>query len=989
MWSGLPFASPPALSSAPGCEGDSIVITVCSSQAAYFAGDVYRGTLQVRGPVSAFSFPVAVSVSVQLCGVLSTSTSRRRLLDSPALNRYRHAALPFYRSGGKGGGAAAGDQGVPGKLTGAPSCASSASASALPDRLPVCAAAGVSDAGSKDPIFPALFSSSSKLLFLSDLHVVTDTLVFEQPGVTFSFGYECCLPPFLPPTFNGCTTKINYYLCLTGKKRVPPQSAVGKPAAGLQQMSAPAAPTLSTAFLRLPIRLLGSPNRHMPILPTLGPPVLPATRESPLSTRSVSAPGTGFDGSSPSSAATQKQTPASPPSSASLRSRFFLPNVLRVFGTGSASASSRPTPREASPAPAVSVPFPQPVAFHFHSRTWEGGDLAAQAIKSVNPAALDDRVLPESLGADIAWLLGGHRERDAFPWDSPPSCSLLASLSSPPCALQEMLGLWNASRNTREYGTAYVDVLCASSVPPLWAERDACADSPWSSVPSKRLPDADSTPASTSEGAAISGLAREFDSAGGFQARKHDRGSSSAGGGGEAKETVSDSDMMSDTTTPAQKPGGSSPRQPGDSVIPDLAPDSLPSPSPAPPGPAQRPPNGLPSGRGRLEDSEGSGEQNSLPCTPSQPSYAGVSTAPLPLLRIVVDGDNDAPSGMPGEAGIQRREQFRISRSGQFLCLVSLPGVPFLSLTRFADSRRPAPIPAVADPSTAAPCVRVGGCFSVRLSFEGATARTHEVHLSVVREETPLRPPASAATSQQALGSHAGDDSRPTTTPPSTTRTAWGGAASRGEQDAAARCSPDGPTVAQVVWEQQEVVASMEEVSLVAHVPTTCPPSFETDTVRVTYALVFQFLCAGEPAAAQAQPDLGESCEATPALRGKLSRDDVVGLSWELPLIVLPPFGNGASREDPQGALWVGGGWEAVGDAAGVAAHELKLKVRAWQVKNEQQVETETDADVLRGGEGCQEGDHPAHQLDLLYSASGIALLLGDGAKSLHRGVFV
>ncbi|EPR62621.1 hypothetical protein TGGT1_262680 [Toxoplasma gondii GT1] len=982
MWSGLNFSSSSALPSAVGCEDANAVVTACSSQAAYFAGDVYRSTLQVQGPESASaSRPISISVSAQLCGVLSTSTSRRDLLHSPALNRYRHAALPFYVFEGKGGGAAACKTGVSEDSKTLGSSAIPA-ASAYADRLPVCPVNGGSGVWNRDPVFSALFSSNSKLLFLSEHCDVTDNLVFDRPGVTFSFGYECRLPSFLPPTFNGSTTKINYYLCVTSKKSVSPHCLPGIPGSGCQLKPTPL-PSLSTSFFRLPIRLLGSPNRHMPILPTLGPPVLPAPphKSAQWSAVNSSGSGSGWDvGSSAFPPTTKRQTPSSEASSVSSRSRFFLPNVFRVFGAGGASSSSRPSSVDTSlglPTPPVPFPTPAPISFHFHSRTWMGGDLASQMIKSVDPAALDDRFLPECLGSDISWLLGaGRRGRDAFSRETLANGSSLSSLSSPPCALRETLGLWNASRNTREYGTAYIDVLCATSVPPLWAG-DACGDS---LETSKALSEAESPSERAAEN---QGVEREFEHGSELQAREH-RGSSCPRGDrseGKQQEKESDSGLVSGEVMKGQNRDGSAfqMERSADACAHFSSPDSLPS-QPASSGPH--------AGPCPQEDLQGTRKANSPTYKPSQPSpFSGVVASSLPLLRIVVDGDNDAPFGMPGEAGVPRREQFRISRSGQFLCLVSLPGVPFLSLTRPGGSRRQRGKSAIADPGPAAPCVPVGGSFNVRLSFEGATSRTHEVHLSVVREETPLRP-ASAATGQQVSGLPAVEESRIPPSRPVMTRSSGGGASSRSGPDVAGPSAPDGPTLAQVVWTQQAVVVSMEEASVAAHVPTACPPSFETDTVRVSYALVFQFLCAGEEAA-ERDAELGE-CEATPAWRGKLSRDDGVGLSWELPLIVLPPpFGDGASREDPQEALWIGGSWEAVGDAAGVAAHELERKARAWQASSGDQGEVKTDANCNTWDRGSPEEDHSSHQLQLLYSASGIALLSGDGAKSLHRGVAV
>ncbi|PFH37815.1 hypothetical protein BESB_001570 [Besnoitia besnoiti] len=1000
MWFGLAFSSPTAAAvpAAPADQDNPVFVTACSSQAGYFAGDVFRCILQMHAPpYASCDRPVAVSASVQLCGVLSTSASRSPLLDSPRQNRYRHAALPFYRSGeGASLGDFAGDRGK-GSREKLRSRDTSNSAEASQDHLPVCPSSQSSTADKRDPIFLSLFSSGSKLLFLSDPHVVADNFVFNEPGITSSFGYECCLPSFLPPTFNGSTTKVNYYLCLTATKRLVHQRA----APGDAQPP----PAASTSFLRLPIRLLGSPNRHMPVLPTLGPPVLPppVSQSAPLS-RSDSRRTGSPELSSSGFPRRPGQTASSSSSSApSFRSRFHLPNVLRVFGGGSiSSGSARQSPRERAPDPTASSVTggdTEPISFRYLTKSWEGGDLAAQTIRNVDPAALDDRFLPECLGSDVSslWADERRREQEAYYREEEPDNP--SAFSSPRCALQETLGLWNASRNTRVYGSAYTDVLCAASSSLPLRPGDAVAGLrafPSSSFDGEIEYEGCGEPNHAED--SVLDASRDGLSADSGTLDSNDVKTPLVGG----KTSRGDEDRnnqrrVSDSAT-REEMGTRRHEAPGPGVASSVAsPERSSSSHPLSPGAAaflqafveagEFPSAGTkthPASQDDLE--EGFGESEGfLPATGSP-----ASTPSRALLRTIVDGDDDAPFGMPGEASVQRREHFRISRNGQFLCLVSLPGVPFLSFRRErSDSARPKPT-AEADAGSSAPCIPLGGSFGVRLSFEGATSRTYEVHLSVVREETPLRPRPSVSSADQAPSS-------------------GGGLAAPRPRAFEGEClRREGARLAQVVWEQQEVVVSVEECSLVAHVPAIHPPSFETDTVQVTYALVFQFLCvaeeqtgvrsaptaslgnshataAGAPGGGAVNLNAGdgqdaEEGEEIPALPQKLSRDKVLGLSWELPLIVLPPsFGDEASREAPQEALWVGGGWEAVGDAAGAAA---------WERRAENAAGSFFDLDAGSGDHTGGEDDTP-HHLQLLYSASGSAMLAGDGARLLQRGVCV
>ncbi|KAF8822709.1 hypothetical protein IE077_002945 [Cardiosporidium cionae] len=76
-------------------------------------------------------------------------------------------------------------------------------------------------------------------------------------------GFELMVPPFLPPTFQGESTRYSYNLCLVVNKRIMDKS---KPFGSF---------VTHPVRFRLPVHLMGPKNIELPLLPTLSPTILP------------------------------------------------------------------------------------------------------------------------------------------------------------------------------------------------------------------------------------------------------------------------------------------------------------------------------------------------------------------------------------------------------------------------------------------------------------------------------------------------------------------------------------------------------------------------------------------------------------------------------------------------------------------------------------------------------------------------------------------
>eukprot|EP00921_Rhytidocystis_pertsovi_P007384 GHVQ01012311.1.p1 GENE.GHVQ01012311.1~~GHVQ01012311.1.p1 ORF type:complete len:522 (+),score=41.91 GHVQ01012311.1:176-1741(+) len=191
---------------------DNIEIDVFFSQPAFFSGQVFRCNLEVRGPLQHSELVGIDYVTLQVCGAVSSSVpSIARALDDSKESLTSAHNVP----------------GTQGK------------------ELPV--------------------GQDSKIFIVSESCVVCSDLCFTQDGETYWYGYECVLPPFLPPTFSGSSTKYAYYLQMVVQKRFA--TTLGSSSS---RMVKP----------RMPIQLVGSYSSEMPIIQSLGCSVLPDPNSS-------------------------------------------------------------------------------------------------------------------------------------------------------------------------------------------------------------------------------------------------------------------------------------------------------------------------------------------------------------------------------------------------------------------------------------------------------------------------------------------------------------------------------------------------------------------------------------------------------------------------------------------------------------------------------------------------------------------------------------
>lgn len=274
--------------------------------------------------------------------------------------------------------------------------------------------------------------------------------------------------------------------------------------------------------------------------------------------------------------------------------------------------------------------------------------------------------------------------------------------------------------------------------------------------------------------------------------------------------------------------------------------------------------------------------------------------------------------------------------------------------------------------------------------------------------------------------------------------------------------SSGGAVVSQVVWNDQICVANLEECTLYPCIPLAknCPPSFKTDTVQVSYSLVFQFLCRpvapcssdvrkSSPAPHPPPPPPGGVSEGRwlnrekheeperhggglpsgsdgsstriggerkgggsgrpfksadsvyQPLSGKIRREDVLGLSWQLPLKALPPLScrdPSEKNETPQDVLWLGGSWEALGDAAGTAAYDFRdemIRMNSHVLSKEGRTRISVRGQEHDDGERKDlglplEADPTPSAPQYLYSSVGNAALMGgEWVASMPRVVCV
>ncbi|PHJ17992.1 hypothetical protein CSUI_008188 [Cystoisospora suis] len=266
-----------------------------------------------------------------------------------------------------------------------------------------------------------------------------------------------------------------------------------------------------------------------------------------------------------------------------------------------------------------------------------------------------------------------------------------------------------------------------------------------------------------------------------------------------------------------------------------------------------------------------------------------------------------------------------------------------------------------------------------------------------------------------------------------------------------------GAIIPQVIWSEQICVSHLEECTLYPCIPLgkNCPPSFKTDTVEVSYSLVFQFLCRPVPEkptpvssphydgkgslSTRSSTTLGRGSDSSRTtstgsgrraeaqgreerrhkkktsliyqpLPGKIPRNEVLGLSWELPLKVSPPLScrsNPSEKsETSQDVLWLAGSWEAIGDAAGTAACAFREDMIERSIdilsngkkglfyigekqdeEEEDEYERTKEIDLSEDNGGTpSSSSHPQY----VYSSLGNASLMGgEWAASMQKAVCV
>ncbi|CEM13777.1 unnamed protein product [Vitrella brassicaformis CCMP3155] len=259
--------------------------------------------------------------------------------------------------------------------------------------------------------------SSSNLLFVSDPCVVCSdlNLAHMEANEARWFGFECLIPPFIPPSFSGTHTKYSYYLLLTCQKRSPRRVETMNPYLLSSHQS--------TA--KVPVMIMGPRCNDLPLLPTLGPLILPdqdaarrrkgPLRPSPSSPSNLpalaaSAPPQPIPikstTSTASSAARSVSSPAAPPAAATAASGGGSPN-----GT-------------------MSSPRLRHLGFDFQSRAWEGGGSHSQIsmLKGVGCGR----------GVWHAYNYNAHH---------------------PPATLEANYALWQSSHSIRRHGPALLHVL--------------------------------------------------------------------------------------------------------------------------------------------------------------------------------------------------------------------------------------------------------------------------------------------------------------------------------------------------------------------------------------------------------------------------------------------------------------------------------------------------------------------------------------------------
>eukprot|EP01068_Selenidium_serpulae_P007611 Selendium_serpulae@DN4761_c0_g1_i10.p1 len=93
--------------------------------------------------------------------------------------------------------------------------------------------------------------SRSKLTFASDPFLICQNMFLNPDDPDRFYGFECLLPPFMPPSYPGHSARYGYYLYIRAR------SSSGEDA------------------IKLPIQVIGPVTAGMPTLPTLAPPILP------------------------------------------------------------------------------------------------------------------------------------------------------------------------------------------------------------------------------------------------------------------------------------------------------------------------------------------------------------------------------------------------------------------------------------------------------------------------------------------------------------------------------------------------------------------------------------------------------------------------------------------------------------------------------------------------------------------------------------------
>eukprot|EP00922_Rhytidocystis_sp_ex-Travisia-forbesii_P018413 GHVS01027344.1.p1 GENE.GHVS01027344.1~~GHVS01027344.1.p1 ORF type:complete len:449 (-),score=36.63 GHVS01027344.1:938-2284(-) len=188
---------------------NKIAVDILLSQPAYFSGQVFRCNIQVKAPQTLSHLVALDYATVQFYGVVSSSVP-------DTVHALQQA-----------------------KTTHSAHAPSVVSANDIERSL--------------DP--------ESKLLVVSEPCIVCSDLLFAADSDAYWYGYECLLPPFLPPTFSGASVKYVYYLLLVIQKRLYPGTVDTKSAAPIR--------------IRMPIQLLGPRCPETPLLQGLGRPVLP------------------------------------------------------------------------------------------------------------------------------------------------------------------------------------------------------------------------------------------------------------------------------------------------------------------------------------------------------------------------------------------------------------------------------------------------------------------------------------------------------------------------------------------------------------------------------------------------------------------------------------------------------------------------------------------------------------------------------------------